>query len=86
MTEGITHRGKGALGAVRSCVRRSWREDKSQPEGIRDAGISGEKQPYQLNKKKNGGGGGSRTPVRKALRTEDYMRSSFIFFRPPRLE
>ena len=30
----------------------------------------------------NGGGGGSRTPVRKALRPEDYMLSSIPFVSP----
>jgi len=33
----------------------------------------------------NGGGGGSRTPVRKALRAEDYMLSSVQFFSPATL-
>jgi hypothetical protein len=32
-----------------------------------------------------GGGGGSRTPVRKALRAEDYMLSSVQFFSPAAL-
>src|ERR1017187_5345698 len=35
--------------------------------------------------RKNGGGGGSRTPVRKALRAEDYMLSSVQFFSPATL-
>jgi hypothetical protein len=34
---------------------------------------------------KNGGGGGSRTPVRKALRPEDYMLSSVQFVSPAAL-
>src|ERR1700692_3380405 len=33
----------------------------------------------------DGGGGGSRTPVRKALRHEDYMLSSLQFFSPAAL-
>jgi hypothetical protein len=34
---------------------------------------------------KHGGGGGSRTPVRKALRAEDYMLSSIQFVSPAAL-
>jgi hypothetical protein len=37
------------------------------------------------NKGFYGGGGGSRTPVRKALRAEDYMLSSVQFFSPAAL-
>jgi hypothetical protein len=37
------------------------------------------------SRRKNGGGGGSRTPVRKALRPEDYMLSSVQFVSPAAL-
>ena len=40
--------------------------------------------PYK-SRRKNGGGGGSRTPVRKALRPEDYMLSSVQFVSPAAL-
>ena len=57
-------------------VRRTWPEDKSQPEvhlGYTDE--PGQIIPFK-SRRKNGGGGGSRTPVRKALRHGDYMLSS----------
>jgi integrase/recombinase XerD len=54
-------------------VRRTWPEDKSLQEV--QFGYTEEPAPVIpfKSRRKNGGGGGSRTPVRKALRTEAYM-------------
>ena len=42
--------------------------------------------PMDRSLGRNGGGGGSRTPVRKALRLEDYMLIAFDLVRQRRLE
>ena len=66
-------------------VRRTWPEDNLQPEvhgGYTEA--VREIIPFK-SRRKNGGGGGSRTPVRKALRTEAYMLSSLQFGSPSAL-
>jgi integrase/recombinase XerD len=66
-------------------VRRTWPEDKPLEEV--QTGYAGKPKtiiPLVLVRK-NGGGGGSRTPVRKALRHEDYMLSSIQFGSPATL-
>ncbi len=66
-------------------VRRTWPEEKSQPE----VHLGYTEQPSQIipfkSRRKNGGGGGSRTPVRKALRHGAYMLSSIQFVSPATL-
>ena len=66
-------------------VRRTWPQDKP-PEEVQ-TGYTGEQNKIiPLDSvRKNGGGGGSRTPVRKALRPEDYMLSSVQFVSPAAL-
>jgi len=66
-------------------VRRTWPEEKSQPE----VHLGYTEQPSQIipfkSRRKNGGGGGSRTPVRKALRHGAYMLSSIQLVSPATL-
>jgi integrase/recombinase XerD len=67
-------------------VRRTW-QDHEQPQEVH-SGYTEEAArviPFK-SRRKNGGGGGSRTPVRKALRHEDYMLSSVRCVRWRRLE
>jgi Phage integrase family len=67
-------------------VRRTWPVDKS-PEEVQTGYTEERARVIPLkSRRNNGGGGGSRTPVRKALRPEAYMLSSFRCFRRPRLE
>jgi integrase/recombinase XerD len=66
-------------------VRRTWPVENLPQEvhgGYTEA--AAEIIPFK-SRCKNGGGGGSRTPVRKALRAEDYMLSSVQFFSPAAL-
>jgi hypothetical protein len=66
-------------------VRRTWHTHGPQ-QGVhggyteKDARVI----PFK-SRRKNGGGGGSRTPVRKALRTEAYMLSSIPLVSPATL-
>ena len=66
-------------------VRRTWPEDKSLQEAHGGYTEQAEQIIPFKSRRKNGGGGGSRTPVRKALRAEDYMLSSVQFFSPAAL-
>jgi len=66
-------------------VRRTWQTH--EPERRVHDGYTGTDAsiiPFK-SRRKNGGGGGSRTPVRKALRTEAYMLSSIPFVSPAAL-
>ena len=66
-------------------VRRTWPAENLQREV--QTGYTEKSAPVIpfKSRRRNGGGGGSRTPVRKALRPEDYMLSSVQFVSPAAL-
>src|SRR5271167_530941 len=66
-------------------VRRTWQTHEPQ-QGVHGGYTENDARviPFK-SRRKNGGGGGSRTPVRKALRHEDYMLSSVQFVSPAAL-